>query len=90
MSEVQPIKPGIMPEIDAEREMLSYVAETLRKYHDEHGAPPMAIAFVLVGPDLAEATTSAYSFAPADTQSSSLHTCSVAAAVLWKRALGMD
>jgi hypothetical protein len=87
--EVLPIKEGVSPSLDVEREMLSYVSEKLAEYSKMHGQPPASIAFVLVGHGQAGSQTDAYSWSPADETISRLHTCAAAAAVLTKRALGL-
>lgn len=86
---VEPIRAGITPELDVAREMVQFVSEKLDIYIDEYGEPPMSIAVVFVGPDRGDAATDAWSWSPIDESKSILHTCSVAAAVLWKRALGL-
>lgn len=88
-ADVHPITADVQPQLDIEREMLDYVSMKLRDYVTGNGEPPFAIALVLVGRDHGEAKTEASSWAPGDEDSSRLHTCAVAAAVLTKRALGV-
>lgn len=84
-----PIKPGIVPKLDVEREMLGFVGDKLREYIEEYSEPPAAIAFVLIGPDRGDAAAVAYSWNPRNENTSRLQTCSTASALLMKRALGL-
>lgn len=86
---VTPISKGLVPSIDVEREMISFVAERLRKYREDYGVVPTSIAVVLVGADEGDAYSVAHSWSPADENKSLLQVCSTAAALLWKRALGL-
>lgn len=83
---VTPIRPEVAPKLDVEREMLDFFAMKLRDYVAENGEP-RSVAFVLVGPDRGDASSTAYSWAPGDEESSRLQCCATAAAVLMKRAI---
>ena len=85
---VTPIRPEVAPTLDVEREMLDFFAMNLRGYIEEHGEPPRSLAFVLVGPDRGDACSTGYSWTPGDEESSRLHCCATASAVLMKRAIG--
>lgn len=84
-----PIRPDVEPAMNVGREMVQFVAEKINEYVNEHGFPPTSIAFVLVGPDRAEAQTIGQSWSPGDEDRSRLQCCAVASAVLMKRALGL-
>lgn len=88
MPEAVPIRDDVVSALDVGREMVQYVAEQMNAYVAEHGEP-LAIAFVLVGRDRIGAQSVACSWAPSDDQSTRLHTCAVASAVLMQRALGL-
>lgn len=88
MSEPVPIRRDVLPKLDVEREMLAFVDEKLNDYRRQYGEPPFAIAMVLVGPDKSDSASSACSWAPGNEDSSRLMTCSVASALLLKRAIG--
>jgi hypothetical protein len=89
MDNVTAINPDLMPSIDVEREMISFCAEKIREYRESYGVLPTSIAFCLIGEDDGGSYTDAYSWSPADDSKSRLHTCAVAATVLFKRALGL-
>lgn len=84
---VQPIRDGIEPTLDIERELIEYAIDKIRRYCEEHG-PPASIALVLIGEARGDAKSQAYSWSPGDDNSSRLHTCSVASAMLMDRAIG--
>lgn len=84
-----PIRPDVVPTVDAEREMLNFFAAKLRENCDLNGRPPHSVAFVFVSHDKVGQQTEGYSWSPTDEESTKLHTCSVASAVLLKRAVGL-
>lgn len=85
---VQPIREGIEPRLDIERELIDYAVERIHSYCKEYG-PPASIVFVLIGANKANTMTEAYSWTPQDEDSSRLQCCATASAVLMKRALGI-
>lgn len=89
MTDAIPIRPDVVPALDVEREMADHVRETVREYIEENGVPPVTIAFVLIGEDDGAAATIARSWSPGREERSRLQACATAAAVLWKRALGL-
>lgn len=88
-SNVSPIGPGIVPEIDVEREMIQFVAEKLRDYRETYGMVPEGIAVVFVGQDHSDGVSVAQSWSPGNEERSRLHCCAVGSALLMKRALGV-
>lgn len=89
MADPIPIRSDIEPTVDVEREMVDYCRDRLAAYCKKHGTPPATIAIALVGSNHAEAVSEAYSWSPKDENLSRLHACSTAAALLFKRALGL-
>lgn len=84
-----PISADVLPRTDIEQEMLDFVAIQLQQYRESYDCSPVSIAVVLIGNDDGNAYTDANSWSPGDESRSRLHCCSVASAVLWKRALGL-
>ncbi len=85
MTEPLPIRDGIIPEIDLEREMLDYCQTQLRNYRTENKAAPTRIAIVLAGRD-EDGKFSTLANSWADDRCSRMENCSVAAALLLRRA----
>jgi len=85
MAEPIPIRKNIEPEFDTEREMLDYCAKELREFREHAGIAPMRIAIVLIGDDgeAQHSRCNSWSIEGA----SRLETCSMAAALLTKRAV---
>ncbi len=81
------VKPELMPQLDVEREMLNHVAEHLRAFIQRNGKAPVSIAFVLIGGDEVGEEMSAHNWSPGNEDRSRFHCCSVASALLLKRAL---
>lgn len=89
MDNIAPIRSDVAPQLDVEREMLDFVALQLQSYRADYGCAPASIALVLVGDATGDEGTDATSWTPANDRMSRLHVCAIAAAVLWKRALGV-
>lgn len=89
MDNVAPIRPDVQPAMDIPREMIQFVAEKINEYVKENGCEPVSIAFALIGPDAGNSISSAWSWSPGDENRSRLQCCSVASALLMKRALGV-
>lgn len=85
---VVPIRDGIEPEIDVEREMLDYVRDKLKEYREAYGEPPGSIALALIGEPRGDAGSLAHSWSPKNDNASRLHTCGAAATMFMHRALG--
>lgn len=86
MTEPVPIRPGVEPDLDVARELRDYAWGKVDDYVAQHGEPH-SIAFVLIGRDAVGTPSIAYSWSPRDEGSTLLHSCSVAAALLTRRAL---
>lgn len=89
MTDPTPIRPDVVPSLDVEREMVDHVRETIREYIEEHGGPPVSIAFVLIGPSEGDTAATARSWSPGNEQRSRLQVCATASAMLMKRALDL-
>lgn len=85
MTEPIPIRDNIVPGFDEEREMLDYCAKELREFREEAGFAATRIAMVLIGTNGEIQFSRCNSWAPAD--STKIETCSMAAALLLKRAI---
>lgn len=79
-----PIRPGIVPEFDGEREMAEYLAMMVRDYAQRAGRAPEAVAVVFVS-DFGDHDY-AYSFCPGEQRRAA--TCARAAHLLLRRANG--
>lgn len=88
-AQVVPISQDVLPRTNTEQEMLDFVAIQLQNYRSDYGCSPVTIAVVLIGEDDANGYTDANSWSPTNEQRSRLQACATAAAVLWKRALGL-
>lgn len=49
MSGIVPIRSGVEPEFDAERELIDYCATKVREYATRHGVAPTRIVVCLMG-----------------------------------------
>lgn len=79
-----PIRPGIVPEYDGERETVDYLASKVRDYTQRAGRAPDAVAVVFVS-DYGDHDV-AYSWTAGEQRRAA--TCSRAAFLLTRRALG--
>lgn len=86
MSEPVPIRDGIAPQTDYGRELLDFCTTKIASYTDCYDTPPTTIALVLSGERDGHKFTDAYSW-DASEKRSRLETCSLASAVLLKRAI---
>ena len=88
MAEPTPIKPGLAPVFDAERELVDFFITKLRHYQDKHGGLlPNTIAVVFTATDAEHALkTGAYSWA-LDGTATRFQTCALASTLLHKRSL---
>lgn len=82
-----PIRAGVEPALDVEREMRDYCWQKIREYTEAYG-PPSEIALVLLGKNEVDAMCLAHSWSPSDT-GTRLRTCAAASALLLKRSLGL-
>lgn len=81
-----PIREGVRPETDYGRELLDFCTTKITGFTEEYGAPPTTIALVLSGEKDGRKFTDAYSWDAAEKRTK-LETCSLASAVLLKRAI---
>ena len=88
MDNVAPIRPNVQPAMDKRREMMQFVAEGLESFFEKNGCEPLSIALVLIGPNEAGISDYVSSWSPGNEDRSREHTCSIAAALLMKRAIG--
>lgn len=79
---VRPIRPGIEPEFDSERELIDFVRERVREFCGDHDAP-RSIAFVVTSGQRAVAHSWTM-----ETDVSRGECCGYAAALLMERAVG--
>lgn len=88
MTEPVPIRDGVLPEMDVERELLDYFQKEMRLYHEKVGAPPTRVALVLSGKN--ESGTMQSRTNSWDSAEEFLRTehCSFASAMLLQRAIG--
>lgn len=84
MAEPVPIRKGVEPEFDNEREMLDYCAKELREFREVAGIPPNRVAVVLIGHDGENQFTRCNSWSLEGTR---FETCSMAATLLMQRAM---
>lgn len=89
MAEPVPIKSGIAPEFDTEREMLDYFMQEMRTFREVSRVPPSRIAVVLIGYNDGYLYSRAGSWTT-NTTGTKLETCSMAAALLMQRAVKDD
>lgn len=87
MAEPVPIREGVEPRIDTGRELLDFCQSKIAQYAEEYGSPPTSIAMVLSGEKNGCRATDAYSWDASETWTQ-LITCSVASAMMMKRAIG--
>lgn len=81
-----PIRDGVVPATDFGRELLDYCTTKITSFTEDYGAPPTQIALVLSGDKDGRKFTDAYSWDAAE-KHTKLETCSLASAVLLKRAM---
>jgi hypothetical protein len=86
MSEPVPIREGVMPETDFGRELLDFCTTKITGFTEDYDSPPTTIALVLSGEKDGCKFTDAYSW-DASERRTKLETCSLASAVLLKRAM---
>lgn len=87
MSEqIIPIREGIQPETDYGRELLDFCTTKISAFTEDYDSPPTTIALVLSGEKDGRKFTDAYSWDAAEKRTR-LETCSLASAVLLKRAI---
>jgi hypothetical protein len=90
MAEPVPIRSGIEPEFDTERELQDYLMMKLRRFREDTGSAPNAVAIVLLGDrDDGTLATLAHSWSP-DNSRSRFETCSMGSALLTQRAIKDD
>lgn len=87
MSDVTPIRSGIIPEIDAGREIVDWCATSIRNHLHEIEGLPRGVALVLIGrgPD-GRTYTTVNSWSP-DDSASRFETCSLASTLFLQRAM---
>lgn len=83
---VVPIRDGVHPETDFGRELLDFCTTKITGFTEDYDAPPTTIALVLSGEKDGRKFTNAYSW-DANEKRTTLETCSLASAVLLKRAM---
>ncbi len=92
MADPVPIRAGVRPQTGFGQDLLDYCASSIADYTEEYGVPPTSIAFVLSG-SLHEGdgtrATDAYSWDSSETRTQ-FETCSAAATILTKRAMGIE
>jgi hypothetical protein len=81
-----PIRKGVKPETDFGRELLDFCSTRIVEFTEAYDTPPTTIALVLSGQKNDYRFTDAHSWDAAEKRSK-LETCSLAAAVLLKRAI---
>jgi hypothetical protein len=86
MSDPVPIRAGVKPETDFGRELLDYCTSKITDFTQDCGTPPTSIALVLSGERDGRKFTNAYSWDASEKQTR-LEICSLASAVLLKRAI---
>lgn len=87
MSEaIIPIREGVRPETDFGRELLDFCATRIVDFTEDYDSPPTQIALVLSGEKDGRRFTDADSW-DAVQKRTKLETCSLASAVLLKRAI---
>jgi hypothetical protein len=86
MSDPVPIREGVEPKTDFEREILDFCVSKITGFAEDYDTPPTTIALVLSGEKDDRKFTDAYSW-DASEKRSRLETCSLASAVLLKRAI---
>jgi hypothetical protein len=86
MSEPVPIRDGIAPTMDSGRELLDFCTTKIAGFAEYYDAPPTTIALVLLGERDGQKFTDAYSWDTTEKRTR-LETCSLASAVLMKRAI---
>ncbi len=89
MTNPLPIREGIIPDSDTEREMLDYCQKELRLFREEHGAPATRIVMALVGEDKENNLHSRAHSWDVKEERSRAETCSFAALLFLHRALGL-
>lgn len=89
MTDPLPIREGIIPDFDTERELLDYYQKELRVFREQHGVPPTRIVIALVGEnkdgDLQTRTNSW----DVKEERSRAENCAFAALLFLHRALGL-
>lgn len=78
-----PIRPGVLPEFDGEREMVDYLAGRVRLYAQRFGRAPTAAAVAFIS-DMGDADE-AHSWTPGEQRRGA--TCSRASVLFLQRAL---
>jgi hypothetical protein len=81
-----PIREGVRPETDFGRELLDFCTTKITSFTEDYDTPPTSIALVLHGEKDGRKFTDAYSWDAAE-KHTRLETCSIASAVLLKRAI---
>ncbi len=89
MAEPLPIRDGILPELDVEREMLDLCQTQLLRFKEQAGCPPSQIAIALIGKNGDTLHTRTHSW-DAKEEHRRIETCSVAAALFTRRAIAKD
>ncbi len=85
-----PIRDGVIPELDVEREILDLCHTQLRRFKEQAGCPPTQIAIALIGKgDDDKLYTRAQSW-DAKEDRYRIETCSLASTLFLKRALRID
>jgi hypothetical protein len=86
MSEPIPIRKNVQPETDFGRELLDFCTTKIVEFTEDYDTPPTSIALVISGEKDGRKFTNAHSW-DASEKRTKLETCSLAAAVLLKRAM---
>jgi hypothetical protein len=86
MPEPTPIKPGVTPQFDAQREVLDWCVMQLRRWDGDAKTTPEGVVMVMFGRANGQLHTITNSWSPTDSRSR-FETCSIAAALLTERAL---
>jgi hypothetical protein len=90
LADPTPIKQGIEPEFDTERELVDFATIQIRRFCTDVGVAPQSIAIVLIGEnDEGNCYTKVNSWSP-DNSKSQFETCSMGAALLTNRAIKGD
>jgi hypothetical protein len=84
--EVIPIREGVRPATDFGRELLDFCTTKITSFTEDYATPPTTIALVLSGEKDGRKFTDAYIWDAAEKRTK-LETCSLASAVLMKRAI---
>lgn len=90
MADPLPIRPGVTPELDLEREMIDYLQTQLRRFGESAGNPPTRIAIALMGKGANDKFYTHANSWDAREEVSRIENCGLAATLFMQRAIGED